>query len=145
MSSENASGDLANAALQKIGDSLRKGIAACDSLLNSISLGATDRKAYKGILLCRMETQYSLALMKYCLKVEPAAGKSRIKVAWPGDLERASHLLQTASSELQSGNYSSSARSLADADKILGHLVAKLRGGKPAARSKSQQAGVNDD
>lgn len=144
MNSDNASGDLAVIAIQKIGDSLRKGIAACDSLSNSISLGATGLNAYRGILLCRMETQYSLALMRYCLKVEPAANRSRLKVAWPGDLERASHLLQAASSELQSSDYSSSARSLADADKILGHLVAKLRGNRPA-RAGGKPAGTKEE
>jgi hypothetical protein len=144
MGTSDAAGDLARGAVPKICASLERGTAECESVLNVISLGASERNSYKGILLCRLETQYSLAMMKYCLKLEPASPKSRISVSWPGDLERVLRLLHEALGSLRLGDYEHSSRSIADADRILGHMVAKLRGREsspPAAPEAADSAG----
>jgi len=137
-----AAGDLMRGAVPKIKASIEKGLAECDSVLNAISLGASEHNSYRSVLLCRLETQYSLAMMKYCLKLEPAPSKSRINVVWPGDLERVSRLLEEAIEGLRADDYAYSLRSIAVADRILGHMVAKLRGMKIATKVLPSE-GVN--
>ncbi|HPC27264.1 MAG TPA: hypothetical protein P5290_06285 [Candidatus Methanomethylicus sp.] len=141
MSASDAAGDLERGAVPKIRASLERGAAECESILNATSLGASGRNSYKGILLCRLETQYSLAMMKYCLKLEPAASKSRISVSWPGDLERVLRLLHEALDSLRLGDHAHSSRSIVEADRILGHMVAKLRGRGPPPRAATEAAG----
>jgi len=145
ISGRSSAGDLAQAAVPKIRASLERGIADCDSTLNAISLGASERSCYRGVLLCRMEAQYTIAMLKYCMTLEPESPRSRISVSLPGDLERVLRLLQEALDSLQAGDYEHSARSVVDADRLLGHMVAKLRRRAPSKQATAERKGAAED
>jgi len=99
------------------------------------SIGIDQGAIYKKALLCRLEVQYSLALLRHQAKVEAKRTKScRI------DLERLPLLiteqLSKSAASLQDGDMDTALEELQAADSLIGRFISSLRNKKNKSKEK---------
>jgi hypothetical protein len=135
---------LEDEALRKGRESALRALKLADSVSDFISLCAPENEIYKGVLMCRLEVQYALAVLQISRHMELHPKKARSQGNIMQSFVKLSSNLSKSLTHLHASEVQEAVEALLDADTTLGRVIGAMRRGRGITKGNAPEIGKTE-